>query len=81
MRLGVPGAQLVPTLGYLASLRVLRDLMLQGWALGTDEDDLFLVPSLTEPDYIPRHNESDHSTDITAYCRDRRLWPRLKWQR
>lgn len=44
--LGLAGAELVPTLSYLAALRVLRDLLLQGWALGVDEEGVYLVPPL-----------------------------------
>ncbi len=45
-RLGLSGPDLVPTLSYLAALRVLRDLLLQGWAVGLDEEGVYLIPPL-----------------------------------
>lgn len=44
--LGISGVDLVPTLSYLAVLRVLRDLLLQGWAVGLDEEGVYLTPPL-----------------------------------
>jgi hypothetical protein len=35
---------LQPTIIFLASLRVLRDLALQGWAPGIDDDGVFVLP-------------------------------------
>src|SRR5947208_916946 len=36
--LGLGADDLQPTIVYLASLRVLRDLILQGWTAGTDDE-------------------------------------------
>jgi hypothetical protein len=44
--LGLSGTDVVPTLSYLAVLRVLRDLLLQGWTLGMDEEGVYLIPPL-----------------------------------
>jgi hypothetical protein len=41
---GVGADDLQPTIVYLASLRVLRDLTLQGWVPGTDDDGVFVLP-------------------------------------
>jgi hypothetical protein len=42
--LGVGADDLQPTIVFLASLRVLRDLTLQGWAPGTDDDGIYVLP-------------------------------------
>ena len=42
--LGVKADDLQPTIVYLASLRVLRDLTLQGWEPGTDDDGIYVLP-------------------------------------
>ena len=41
---GVSPDDLQPTIVYLGSLRVLRDLVLQGWTPGTDDDGIFVLP-------------------------------------
>lgn len=42
--LGVGADDLQPTIVFLASLRVLRDLTLQGWIAGTDDDGIYVLP-------------------------------------
>ena len=42
--LGVGADDLKPTIVYLASLRVLRDLTLQGWQPGIDDDGIYILP-------------------------------------
>jgi hypothetical protein len=42
--LGVGPDDLKPTITYLATLRVLRDLSLQGWMPGLDDDGIFVLP-------------------------------------
>src|ERR1022692_2024327 len=42
--LGVGADDLQPTIIYLASLRVLRDLTLQGWKAGIDDDGIYVLP-------------------------------------
>ena len=43
---GVPAVDLRPTVAYLAALRVLRDLLDQGWTLDRDRDGVLLAPPL-----------------------------------
>lgn len=42
--LGVTADDLQPTVFYLATLRLLRDLLLQGWAAGVDDDGIYILP-------------------------------------
>lgn len=42
--LGVKADDLQPTITYLASLRVLRDLTVQGWVAGVDDDGIYILP-------------------------------------
>jgi len=42
--LGVGADDLQPTIVFLASLRVLRDLTLQGWTAGVDDDGVYVLP-------------------------------------
>jgi Domain of unknown function (DUF4338) len=42
--LGVGADDLQPTIVYLASLRVLRDLTLQGWTSGADDEGIYVLP-------------------------------------
>lgn len=42
--LGVEPDDLQPTVYYLATLRLLRDLLLQGWTAGADDDGIFILP-------------------------------------
>jgi Domain of unknown function (DUF4338) len=44
---GLSGDELQPTVAYLAALKLLRDLVAQGWALDRDVDGVVLVPSAT----------------------------------
>src|SRR4051794_30654449 len=39
---GVAADDLQPTVYYLATLRLLRDLLLQGWTVSTDDDGIFI---------------------------------------
>lgn len=43
---GVAPDDLQPTIYYLATLRLLRDLLLQGWIAGADDDGIFILPPL-----------------------------------
>ena len=47
--------QLQPTVFYLATLRLLRDLMLQGWVAGGDDDGIYLLP----PQFRPRAEDAE----------------------
>lgn len=42
--LGVGADDMQPTIVFLASLRVLRDLTLQGWTPGVDDDGVYVLP-------------------------------------
>lgn len=44
--LGVRPDDLQPTVFYIATLRLLRDLILQGWTAGADDDGIFIIPPL-----------------------------------
>jgi hypothetical protein len=58
--LGVHSDDLQPTIVYLASLRVLRDLVLQGWTPGSDDDGIYILPpSLTAAGDDPAEAKSD----------------------
>jgi hypothetical protein len=41
---GVPPSELEPTAAYVAALRLLRDLVAQGWQIDRDEDGVLLSP-------------------------------------
>lgn len=41
---GVPAADLRPTAAYVAALKVLRDLVAQGWTIVRDNDGMLLAP-------------------------------------
>ena len=41
---GVPASALFPTVAYATSLRLLRDLLAQGWSAGVDDEGVFLLP-------------------------------------
>lgn len=59
--LGVGVDDLQPTVYFLATLQLLRDLVLQGWMAGADDDGIYLLPPLvTEAGEDP----SDSKTEI-----------------
>ena len=41
---GIAADDLQPTVYYLSTLRLLRDLLLQGWAAGADDDGIYILP-------------------------------------
>lgn len=45
--IGVPASELGPTLAYATALRLLRDLVQQGWTLGIDDEGIHLGPPVT----------------------------------
>jgi hypothetical protein len=47
--LGGRADDLRPTLYYVATLRVLRDLLLQGWSAGADDDGIYILPPAVNP--------------------------------
>ncbi len=46
---GVAPDDLQPTVYYLATLRLLRDLLLQGWTAGADDDGIYILPPSVAP--------------------------------
>ena len=46
---GVDPDDIEPTIVYLASLRVFRDLTLQGWMAGVDDDGVYVMPPSFSP--------------------------------
>ncbi len=42
--MGVGAVDLQPTFFYVATLRLLRDLLLQGWTAGADDDGIYILP-------------------------------------
>lgn len=61
--LGVGEDDLQPTVFYLATLRLLRDLLLQGWAAGADDDGIYILP--------PRLNDAgDDPSETKLELRD-----------
>jgi hypothetical protein len=44
--LSVDADDLQPTVYYVATLRLLRDLLLQGWTAGADDDGIYILPPL-----------------------------------
>ncbi|MCY4103069.1 MAG: DUF4338 domain-containing protein [bacterium] len=57
---GVSPDDVEPTIVYLGSLRVLRDLTLQGWVAGADDEGVYVVPpSLTSAGEDPSEAKSD----------------------
>jgi hypothetical protein len=47
LAMGVPRIELQPTLAYATALRLLRDLLAQGWGVGTDDEGIYLLPPAT----------------------------------
>lgn len=47
--LGVGADDLQPTVFYLATLRLLRDLLLQGWTASSDDDGIYILPPRVNP--------------------------------
>lgn len=54
-QLGVDDDDLQPTVFYLATLRLLRDLLLQGWTSGSDEDGIYVLP----PYFVPGGEDAE----------------------
>lgn len=58
---GVAADDLQPTVYYLATLRLLRDLVLQGWSAGADDDGLFILPPVVT---AAGEDPSDSKTEL-----------------
>lgn len=61
--LGVGPDDLQPTVCYVATLRLLRDLVLQGWTAGADDDGIYILPPLLTA-------AGDDPSDTKAELRD-----------
>lgn len=56
---GIPSAALFPTAAFGASLRLLRDLLRQGWGAGVDDEGIYLLPpDAAVPSGDPAHTKS-----------------------
>ena len=63
---GVGPDDIEPTIVYLASLRVLRDLTLQGWVAGSDDDGVYVVPPSFD---IPGEDPAEAKSDLRSSFR------------
>jgi hypothetical protein len=74
--LGVGADDLQPTIVYLASLRVLRDLTLQGWQPGVDDDGIYVLPpSLSVPGEDPSEAKTELRNSFRFAMADQLLSP------
>ena len=74
--LGVGADDLQPTIVFLASLRVLRDLTLQGWETGVDDDGVYVLPpSLAAAGEDPSDAKSDLRNSFRFAMADQLLSP------
>ena len=73
---GVPPDDLGSSIVYLASLRVLRDLTLQGWVVGSDDDGVYVVPPSFNPTgEDPSEVKSDLRSSFRFALADQLLTP------
>lgn len=74
--LGVGADDLQPTIAFLASLRVLRDLTLQGWESGLDEDGVYVLPpALTAAGEDPSEAKAELRNSFRFAMADQLLAP------
>ena len=67
------------TIVYLASLRILRDLTLQGWVVGADDDGVFVVPpSFDSTGEDPSEAKSDLRSSFRFVLADQLLTPSVE---
>lgn len=59
--LGVGADDLQPTVFYLATLRLLRDLLLQGWTADADDDGIYILPP---PVTVAGDDPSDSKSEL-----------------
>jgi hypothetical protein len=75
-QLGVDEDDLQPTVNYLATLRLLRDLTLQGWMPGSDDDGIYILPPmLTAGGDDPSEAKSDLRNSFRFAVADQLLSP------
>ena len=76
---GVPPDDLGSSIVYLASLRVLRDLTLQGWVVGSDDDGVYVVPPSFNPTgEDPSEVKSDLRSSFRFALADQLLTPSVE---
>lgn len=76
---GVHPDDLKSTIVYLASLRVLRDLSLQGWVAGTDDDGVYVLPpSFNAAGEDPSEAKSDLRNSFRFALADQLLTPSVE---
>jgi len=73
---GVGDDDMQPTVSYLATLRLLRDLILQGWMPGSDDDGIYILPPLlTAGGEDPSEAKSDLRNSFRFAVADQLLSP------
>lgn len=76
---GVHPDSLGPTMVFLASLRVLRDLTLQGWIAGADDDGIFILPpSITSKGADPSEVKKSLRNSFQFVLADQLLTPSVE---
>jgi hypothetical protein len=75
-QLGVGEDDMQPTVNYLATLRLLRDLILQGWTPGSDDDGIYILPPMvTAGGEDPSEAKSDLRKSFQFAVADQLLSP------
>jgi hypothetical protein len=78
-QLGVDDDDLQPTLFYLTTLRLLRDLLLQGWTVGLDDDGIYaLPPQLSAAGEDPAETKSELRESFRFALADQLLSPSVQ---
>lgn len=73
---GVDDDDMQPTVYYIATLRLLRDLILQGWVPGSDDDGIYILPPiLTAGGEDPSGAKSDLRNSFRFAVADQLLSP------
>ena len=76
---GVHPDDLESTIVYLASLRILRDLTLQGWVAGADDEGVYAIPpSFNSKGEDPSEAKSDLRTSFRFVLADQLLTPSVE---
>ena len=76
---GLSPDDLGSSVSYLASLRVLRDLTLQGWSIGTDDDGVYVVaPAFNPTGEDPSEVKSDLRSSFRFALADQLLTPSVQ---
>ena len=76
---GVHPDRLGPTIVFLGTLRVLRDLTLQGWVAGTDDDGVYVLPpSINSKGEDPSEVKGDLRNSFRFVLADQLLSPSVE---